>query len=177
MPAPEKMVYVDCETTALDGQVFELAWRVAGTQMAIQELVLPHTLEGADRIALEINGYWRRGIYGRDACSEGDLMEFASDVAGACVIGANPRFDAIHLVKVLGFEPWHYRLLDVEAYAAAVFFEDCPIGMTGIHERLMAAGFEIPTPDHTAAGDVLALEAAHLALREMARRQARPVQQ
>lgn len=101
------------------------------------------------------------------------------------LVAANPSFDAGMLHgKVIGRErwesrlartlhlparpappaPWHYRMLDIETYAAAVLGWPRPCGMSTLHAELTARGYYLPAPDHTAAGDVACLRACHLAL-------------
>lgn len=60
-------------------------------------------------------------------------------------------------------EPWHYRKLDIEAYAAGAFGWDRPKGVTTIRDWLTARGYLIPAQDHTAVGDVATIRAIHYA--------------
>jgi hypothetical protein len=98
------------------------------------------------------------------------------------LVAANPAFDTSMLFgKVIGrepwtsrarralrlpappapAEPWAYRLLDIEAYAAGCFGWPKLGGLRTIREWLLTRGYAIPAPDHTAAGDVATLRAAH----------------
>lgn len=100
------------------------------------------------------------------------------------LVAANPAYDAGMLFgKVIGrerwtsrarralrlpappapVEPWHYRMLDIEAFAAGVFGLPKPLGMAKLRDHLVARRFDIPMPDHTARGDVAALRAMHYA--------------
>lgn len=77
------------------------------------------------------------------------------------LLAANPAFDAKFLTKLFASlddfdpEPWHYRLLDIEAYAMAALQLDHVPGMREICDLL-----EIASPDHAADVDVTALGTA-----------------
>jgi hypothetical protein len=190
-------VYVDTETTGLDRRrhhAYELSWAV--DRGPIHTLLLPHSLRYADPKALEVGGYYSRGIPGKlrmqqrherpAFCNLADFVAAftAPDGSKRTLVAANPAFDAGMLFgKVIGrepwstrwrrrlclpappapVEPWHYRMLDIEAYAAGVFGWTQPLGMTKLRDQFTARGYIIPEPDHTAAGDVAALRAMHYA--------------
>ena len=63
-----------------------------------------------------------------------------------------------------GFSPWHYRLLDVEAYAMGVLGWDEMHGLATIAEAL-----GVDQPDHTAATDVRVLRDCFYRLRDLRR--------
>lgn len=84
-------------------------------------------------------------------------------------MGANPAFDAAFLTARWGTAPWHFRLLDVEAYAMGALGYDRPRGLTTICDDLRAHGFDIPVPGHSAAADVAATRAAFRALQGLYR--------
>lgn len=163
---PTGLVYLDMETTGLSdrAQAFEVAWRPDRPDAAIRSLLLPHTLEYAEPAALEVNRYWERDIPSQYVATAAELNLLRRELAGACVVAANPRFDARFLVTVLGYEPFHYRMLDIESYAAAALGSSVPLGMSTIRNMLVDIGYHIPAPDHTARGDVIALQASHKAL-------------
>ena len=81
---------------------------------------------------------------------------------GATMVGVNPAFDAAMLRARWGFTPWHYRLLDVEAYAAAVLGLDHVPSLAEVCERV-----RVKPGDHTTAGDVRAVREAHRVLRAL----------
>lgn len=169
MPGPTGLVYLDMETTGLseDAQAFEIGWVPERAQDGVRDLLLPHTLVHAESAALEVNRYYERGIDRLAPTQMPDLSQLQRELRGACVVAANPRFDARFATKLLGFEPWHYRWWDIETQAATIFGSRYPLGMREIRERLEDAGFHIPAPDHTARGDVIALRASHIALEEL----------
>jgi DNA polymerase III epsilon subunit-like protein len=162
------LIYLDTETTGLDPdrhEVWEISYAVGDAE--IQQSFVEHTLENAEPIALEIGRYHERFPTDFNLAEadkfESDLIEKLADVT---VVGANPAFDAKMLSKRWGVEPWHYRLLDIESYAMPYFGWEKPKGMKAIYDALTEEGFVIPTPDHTAAGDVRALREVHKILQE-----------
>lgn len=168
---PPRLVYLDTETTGLDPlvhEVVEVAWAVNHGPISV--LLLPHTLANADERALELNGYWKRGLdesLGATWHRE-SRRSLISTLVGATLVGSNPAFDSAFLRRALGFAPWNHRLLDLGAYAAAVYGWDIPRGMAHVRAALVADGFDIPKPDHSAVRDVETLRACHLALRTTA---------
>lgn len=118
------------------------------------------------------------------------ITDFVTAFAGPdgsrrTLVAANPAFDAGMLHgKVIGrepwtsrtrrllhlpapdapAEPWHHRLLDIEAYAAGAFGWPHLAGLRTISDWLTEHGYPIPAPDHTAASDVATLRAIHRAV-------------
>ncbi len=169
-PVPARpLVFVDTETTGLHpgSQMFELAWKCEGPNH-VQTLIVPHTLYGADPKALEVNKYRERGIQNWTTCGEIEVDAFRRAATNATLVMANPVFDVPHLMELIGFQVWHYRLIDVESYAMPILGYDNPPSMRTIFERLTEAGHRLPEPDHTAGRDVEALEEAYYILRGMA---------
>ena len=159
------LVFLDTETTGLDPErheVWELAYAVDDGPICSSKV--HHSLRNADPTALLMNGYLSRP----DSLPL-DQIRLESDaqgvLVGATLVGANPAFDAGFLRARWGVAPWHYRLFDVEAYAAGVLGWDGPKGLAAIRAAL-ADDYDIPAPDHTAAGDVATLRACFYALRK-----------
>lgn len=166
------LVYLDVETTGLDPavhQVWEIAWAV--DDGPIRSAVVPHSLAFADPVALAVSGHEDRcGCRARTVPEVEEFEEQLRDVLeGATVVGANPAFDTAFLAQRWGARPWHFRLLDVEAFAMGVLAHGRLRGLAAISEELRGLGFEIPAPDHTAGRDVAALRACFLALRDLSR--------
>lgn len=161
------LVYLDFETTALGphAQAWEVSWCPDRPKFEVRTLYLPHTLVGADPVALEINGYWKRS--GHSPATPDELRYFARELHQVTVCGANPRFDVEHVVKQLGFEPCHYRLLDIESYAMPILGYTRPQGLKTIANDLTLHGYVIDDPDHTSAGDVRTLRTCHKALEDL----------
>ena len=158
------LIYLDTETTGLDParhHIWEMAYAVDGGP--ILSAVVPHTTIGADPDALRIGKYEERGGY-LPADSEFDRC-LATEIEGETLVAANPAFDAAFLRARWGKAPWKYRLLDVEAYAMGALGYDVPQGLKTIAHDLRAADWDIPEPNHSAAGDVATLRDCHLALR------------
>lgn len=89
-------------------------------------------------------------------------------LTGNTIVGANPAFDVAFLRKRWGVAPWHYRMIDVESMAFAVFEYDQPQGLAVIRNDLILLGYDnIPEPNHSADGDVNTLRECYKALREM----------
>jgi DNA polymerase III epsilon subunit-like protein len=161
------LVFVDIETTGLghdQHEIVELAWAL--TDGPVNVVRPRHTLRGADPVALRVNRYHERGLGDPDTWSTPDeVSQFLLDARGATLVAANPHFDASFLAAHFGHAPWHYRLFDIQVYAAAVFDWDTPPSLREIRAELTERGHELSEPDHTAAADVTALREAHRALR------------
>jgi oligoribonuclease (3'-5' exoribonuclease) len=164
------LVYLDTETTGLNPalhEIVEVAWAV--DTGPIRCVVLPHTLRNADMAALNINGYFDRNL---DEIQDprtkrlvrAQVRDLLRDLRGATLVGANPAFDAAFLMARFGVQLWHYRLLDIEAYAAGMFGWELPRGLKDVRDELGERGWPLPLPDHTARRDVEVLRACHYAL-------------
>lgn len=170
------MIFLDTETGGLDPQrhpLIEVAWALDNGP--IECIVLPHDIYACDPDALRINGYHARNLGDPEKwATSADVTHLWDALAGATICAANPAFDASFLsagwrVWTGGTEqpPWHYRMLDIESFAAAHMglpAFSSPPGLNKIAAWLAEAGAEIPTPDHTAAGDVATLRTCYLAL-------------
>lgn len=174
MTSPTHKIFLDCETTGLDPSrhtIWEIGFAIDDED--IQAAVVTHSLVGVDADALEVGNYWARMMEPFSAF-EGSIWEdelknrltaYGDDI---CLVGANPRFDAEFLRVRWGFEPWHYRLLDVESYAIGIvgplLDSTMPQGLATIATVLRDLGWTIPEPDHSAGGDVATLRAVYRAL-------------
>lgn len=174
MPEPtgrdvRKLVFVDTEYDRLDtatANVVEAAYAVEDGPVRCG--IPPHSIDGADPKALEINRYFERDL-GDKARWDRHLVEaLATESAGATIVAANPRVDAHVLSRIIGYEPWHYRLCDVESAAYLLLgFEQMP-GLREIKTKLAGLGYELPEPDHSAGGDVDALRTIFRILQRIA---------
>ena len=159
-----QVIVVDTETDGLDedhNRPCEVAWR--WWRGSVDGLFIPpHTLgEHTDPKALEINRYDERGLGDSDRW---DLVYSATKLLhemlqGSALAGANPRFDARmlnHLFVAAGLapSPWHYRLVDVQAYAAGRLGIP-PWSLPGLHTLTELMG--VPSPTHGAMDDVVAV--------------------
>lgn len=162
------LCFIDTETTGLDDRIhqpYELClWR--DDWDAPRTYTLPHTLEHADLGALQIGGYYDRRIPHRTPSR--DVNEIAGHLYGVTLVGANPSFDAGMMRRYLGTAVWHYRPVCVSDRAAALFGWDRPRSLLDTAQAVRDAGYDIPTPNHTAEADVRATRAVYYALLDIA---------
>lgn len=172
-----RVVVVDTETTSLTVS------RAAITEVAAVDVetgdvlcaFVPHlpreAWAKADLESLAINGYLERRTFELALGvqeTEQKYVELWDLLDGAVLAGSNPAYDATVLGRAFdGYDlppaPWHYRLLDISAYAAGVLgreLGDAP-GLQAVLDQL---GIVNPEP-HSARGDALATAAAFRALR------------
>lgn len=160
--------YVDTESLGLlpdRHELFEIAWALDDGE--IKSTFLPHSAICYQESALKINHYEARMAEGFDVRAAMDLeLRCYNDLAGCTFVGANPCFDIQMLSRRWGHEGlWLYRPLDVEVYAMGALGHDEPQGLARLTHSLRRRGWMVPEPDHTAAGDVATVRAAHVALR------------
>lgn len=162
------LVFLDTETTGLDPalhEVWEIAFAVG--ERSIASGVIPHSLRTADPEALAMNGYVGRGLgVAPDPWLDVELKRL---LVGATIVGSNPAFDTAFLRARWGVAPWHHRMVAVESMAMQEFGWERPKGLKDVATALRGLNFDIPEPDHTAAGDVATLRAVFNALQEVAR--------
>jgi DNA polymerase-3 subunit epsilon len=156
-------VVVDVETNGLDyemHEVVEVAWWNLDTDER-GHFVPSHDVSGvlarADIRALQINRYVDR-IASAKQDNGDESLRLYRQLAGAVLVGSNPRLDAAMLRKMFGNdEPWHYRLLDVGAYGAGVLGTDPDEGVPGLWRLCQLLDVPLTPEDaHTAVGDVTA---------------------
>lgn len=174
MPEPARAqrdhVFVDTEYSCLDtakADLLEVAFAVEDHPVVAG--VPPHTLDNAEPQALAVNRYYERDLGDKSRWDRDIIDIVAKMTAGQTVVGANPRVDAHILSRVIGYEPWHYRLCDVESVAYLLLdFGQMP-GLREIKVKLTELGYELPDPDHSAGGDVETLRAVFRILQRIAR--------
>lgn len=162
------LVFLDVETTGLDARIHD-AWEVCiwpeGHDHPITRVV-PHSLNYADRMALEVGGYYDRAR--RPDCSRADMVDsLLRHLQGATLVAANPAFDQAFLTKLIGAPVWHYRLIDVCAGAMWIFGWERPRSLIDTAAFLRDLAYTIHEPDHTAEGDVRAVRDVYNALRDL----------
>ncbi|HET7385511.1 MAG TPA: hypothetical protein VFJ19_02455 [Nocardioidaceae bacterium] len=164
------LAFVDCEATGLDPRIHQpyevCVWREDHDEPTTLEL--PHTLEYADQQALNIGGYWERGMSPFGGSSDGfEQRSLIRLLRGTTLVGSNPAFDAAMLTRFIGAPVWHHRLINVAEGAMWVFGWDRPQGLADVTAAVRERGHDIPEPDHTAEGDVRTTRAVYYALREI----------
>lgn len=164
------LCFIDTETTGLDPhkyEAYEVAWAIDNGP--INRLVLPHDFAMADPEALRIGHYLDRRVHKEPMASYAEIMDLHEALTGVTLVGSNPSFDANFLSKVFRAVgepiPWHHRLINVAEGGMWVFNWSRPKGLAEVAEELRALDYEIPEPDHTAAGDVATTRAVYYALR------------
>jgi len=174
MPEPARAhrdhVFVDTEYDRLDTGTANLVEAAAACEdEPIFQGVPPHSIEGHDPKALEINRYFERDLANKAIWNRDLIDNIARVSAGQTIVGANVRVDAHILSRFIGYEPWHYRLCDIESVAYLMLGFDQMPGLRQIKDKLAELGFELPTPDHSAGGDVETLRAVFRILQRIAR--------
>lgn len=170
------LVFIDTETTGLNpetDQLIEVAWATLENPEP-KTLIFPHDRNNVTPGAAAVNNYYGRGLGNPKLwCSVSDELLLFEELKGQTLVGANIAFDESFLAKKCTYRdydvvPWHYRKLDIEsiAYHAFRYPQKVP-GMKDIFEVLVAKGYDLPEPDHTAAGDVRTLIRAFEILREL----------
>jgi DNA polymerase III alpha subunit (gram-positive type) len=176
-PAPTTtLVFLDTETTGLDklrSDVIEAAWAVESGP--VHSIEFPHTLVGANPEALKINRYFERLL--DNMCTDNMMQsslpshrqstytKLKEDLTGATIVAENYGFDTAMLLRKLGYEPWHYRPIELSTIAMVAFDLDRPESLHKTAKRLRDEGFEIPMADHSARADVECLRACYTVLR------------
>lgn len=189
-PVRNRLIVLDTETTGLNAwrhQPWEVAWcdvtsAVTGDapldSLPVYTLLLPHSVEDANPISLEIGRYADR-CTGEEASVE-DVFDLWAALGGMVadnkrkpiLVGSNPAFDAGMLGGLfhrhgLPSSPWYQRSTDVSDMARFglgwVSDEGLPLGLGPLSERLGVVNHGA----HTAAGDVRATSEVFLRLVEM----------
>lgn len=163
------LTFIDAETTGLDPHAhmpWEVCWWRDDADEPRTEL-LPHVLDHADPVALEINRYHEREIEPGWLVPERwqAVAELRVDLLGVTIVGCNPGFDMGMLAPLLRCQPWKYRPVNIADGAMWIFGWDEPRGLDKIVAELIDRGYDVPMPDHSAEADVRATRAAYYALR------------
>lgn len=167
---PRRLVFADTEYDRLNtdtANLVEVAYAVEDDPVVFG--IPPHSTEGHDPKSLQINKYFERDLGDKARWARDILDRTARDTAGQTMVGANPRVDARVLSRFIGYEPWHYRLCDIESAAFLLLGFDQMPGLREIKDALTELGYDLPAPDHSAAGDVETLRAVFRTLQRIAR--------
>ena len=158
------VIVLDTETDGLDKllnrpiEVGYLSWPNA--DHGPRDLfVPPHTLDHATPEALNVNGYFQRIARRRRDYTYERTRALHEALTGNTLAGANIAFDAnmlTHLFSDAGLrpiDPWHYRLVDIEAYAGGILGFP-PWALPSLNTLCETVG--VPPGDHGAWPDAVA---------------------
>lgn len=159
------LIFVDTETTGLDAEtesLVELTW--ARRDMDPQTLWFGVT--EVPEFIDSLIGFTKRGIAGR-LSTHFEVQNFLAASEGATMVAANPAFDKSFLESA-GLWRFHYRMLDIEAYAMAKLgLKEVP-SLKNVFDTLTGDfGLSLTEPDHTSRNDVLAMREAFLFLEQL----------
>lgn len=172
-----KLLCLDTETGGLDARLdalVEVAW-VEPSYGDPSSIVLPHSPAQVGEFARKVNGYDERGLADPWKWDSGPgRRALMSALDGATLIGANIGFD-VRFLEANGYRGWHYRTLDLEAFALPLVGyvpnksgEGLALpGLADITDWLNCRSWDIPEPDHTALGDVRTTVAVYNAFTEL----------
>lgn len=107
----------------------------------------------------DLTGFYERGIQHKGWSPQEEFDKYMEVCKDATMVAANPAHDKSFLLKNRLF-PFHYRMLDIESYAKGKLGLDYVPSMRDIYSELSDRGYDIPRPDHSAEGDVVATRAA-----------------
>lgn len=155
------MLWLDIETSGLDPyrhEILEIAYAIDDD--APYTLIFPHYLLNADPKALEINRYYERGLARkRSWAKEHELEGLQQILQDQTIAGSNPAFD-VSFLRAYDYSGWKHRLMDVPLWVAGHFgwLESAGLQRT-ITYMNMKKGHNLPYPDHSAKGDIIATRA------------------
>jgi oligoribonuclease (3'-5' exoribonuclease) len=160
-----ELIFVDTESTGLaanpDAEIVELTWC---TRTSIPETLF-FGVEEVPAFIDNLIGFEKRGIKGM-LSTELAFSEFLQASYGNTMVAANPGHDE-HFLRAVNLWNFHYRKLDISAYAMAKLRLDQMPGMKDVFDQLNERGYEITEPDHSSLNDVLAMREAFLILERM----------
>jgi DNA polymerase III epsilon subunit-like protein len=158
----KECICIDLETAGLNPtlhEVVEVSWWCLDTGER-DTFVPSHSLEHFEGAALDLNGYYERGLWQQSQWDEDGeaLRRFHAALTGRLIVGSNPGFDVSFLKPLftrngLGLAPLAYHPLDVPTYACGVLGRPIAdrVGLTQLARILGVA-----PGDHSAAEDVRA---------------------
>lgn len=155
-----ELIFVDTETTGLDSgkdALVELTWARRTGEPQTLWFGVKEVPEFIDNLI----GFTKRGIAGR-VSDNFAVQDFLVASEGATMVAANPSFDQ-GFIDAAGLWRFHYRMLDVEAYAMAKLRLPEVPGMKSVFD-ILSEYIDMTEPDHTSLNDVLAMREAFLYL-------------
>lgn len=157
-----ELIFVDTESTGLDAKTDELV-ELSYATLDSEVTTLYFGVKEVPDFIDDLIKFTERGIWGKQSKPEEyvDFMKLATDNT---MVAANPSHDKAFL-KQFGLWTFHYRMLDIESYAFALLRSDEMPGMKNIYD-VLSKYTDLPEPDHSSAGDVAAMRAAYIYLRD-----------
>jgi DNA polymerase III alpha subunit (gram-positive type) len=154
-------VFVDTETTGLDPDNDELVELTYGTiqPYGFVTKTLYFGVETVPEFVDNMIKFTERGIAGRMSTPE-EIQEYRDFTRDQTMVAANPSFDGDFLKKNSLYE-FHYRMLDIESFAAGILGLNFMPGMKDIYNLFIVNDVELPEPQHTSESDVLAMMAIY----------------
>lgn len=159
----KELIFVDTETTGLDANndaLVELTWARRDGDPETLFFGVKEVPEFIDNLI----GFTKRGIAGRR--SDNFAVERFLDASiDNTMVAANPAFDKA-FIEAAGLWRFHYRMLDIEAYAMGKMGYDQVPSMKQIYDNLYDV-VPMTAPDHTSRNDVLAMRQAYLFMEQL----------
>lgn len=157
-----ELIFVDTESTGLDPNedaLVELSYATLDSDIKTLYFGVKEVSDFID----ELIGFTKRGIRGLTSTTQ-EIQEFLTLSADNTMVAANPAHDKGFL-EAFGLWRFHYRMLDIESYAFALLGLDEVPSMKNIYD-LLSDYTDLPEPDHSSAGDVAAMRAAYIYMRD-----------
>lgn len=157
-----ELIFVDTESTGLNpkhDELVELSYATLDSDIKTLFFGVTEVPEFID----DLIKFTERGIRGKTSTSD-EIADFLTLSNDNTMVAANPSHDKGFL-EAFGLWKFHYRMLDIESYAFALLrVEEVP-SMKNMHD-LLAEYTDLPEPDHSSAGDVAAMRAIYIYLRD-----------
>jgi DNA polymerase III alpha subunit (gram-positive type) len=150
-----ELVFLDTESTGLEPDtdaLWELSYAIGNGQVETLYFGVTKVPPFID----ELTKFTARGIHLKPRSPEEEFSKFLSVTKDKTMVSANPPHDKGFLRRAGLFE-FHYRMLDIESYAMHALNLNFVPGMKDIFEILKEHGYDLPRPDHSAAGDVISM--------------------
>lgn len=160
-----ELIFVDTETSGFDDNPDARLVELTYARRTGDPKTLWFGVKEVPPVIDDLIGFTKRGLSGKRS-NNFEIEAFLAVSKDATMVAANPAFDK-HFIQLAGLWQFHYRTLDIEAYAMAKLRMDEVPGMKTIRDELVAGGVQITDPDHTSRNDVLALRESFLFLEQM----------
>jgi oligoribonuclease (3'-5' exoribonuclease) len=159
-----ELIFVDTETTGLDefnDSLIEVSYATARSDIKTLYFGITEVRPNINKLI----HFAERKISGRMSTPE-EIADFVALSQDNIMVAACPAFDKSFLFRY-GLFGFHYRMLDIESYAAGKLNLNYVPGMHELYVTLTERGYKIPEPTHTSASDVAAMRKIYEILRYM----------